>query len=55
MSLRLTAALADSYRFERELGQGGPATVYLAEDRSANAGLRSGLPLTPPDCLTRDH
>jgi eukaryotic-like serine/threonine-protein kinase len=29
---RLASALADRYRFERELGQGGMATVYLAED-----------------------
>jgi len=29
---RLTAALADHYRLERELGAGGMATVYLAED-----------------------
>ncbi len=29
---RLVAALADRYAFERELGQGGMATVYLADD-----------------------
>ena len=29
---RLAAGLADRYRLERELGQGGMATAYLAHD-----------------------
>jgi serine/threonine protein kinase len=29
---RLTAALSDRYAIERELGAGGMATVYLAQD-----------------------
>ena len=32
LPLRLSAALADRYRIERELGAGGMATVYLAHD-----------------------
>ena len=30
---RLKAALSERYTIERELGSGGMATVYLAEDR----------------------
>ena len=33
---RLAAALADRYRVEREVGQGGMATVYLAQDLKHN-------------------
>ena len=29
---RLSTALADRYKIEREVGSGGMATVYLAED-----------------------
>ena len=29
---RLKAALSDRYRIEREIGSGGMATVYLAQD-----------------------
>jgi hypothetical protein len=31
---RLAASLADHYRLDRELGQGGMATVYLEEPKS---------------------
>jgi serine/threonine protein kinase len=52
---RLSLALADRYRIERELGAGGMATVYLAHDiKHADPGhAQRGLgpsdnPETPP-------
>ena len=36
---RLTTALADRYRVERELGAGGMATVYLAHDLKHERGV----------------
>ena len=35
---RLNAALEGRYAFERELGEGGMATVYLADDPAYPAG-----------------
>jgi serine/threonine-protein kinase len=38
ISERLSQALANRYRIERELGQGGMATVYLASDLPLRRG-----------------
>jgi tetratricopeptide (TPR) repeat protein len=46
-SERLSAALAGQYRVERELGQGGMARVYLAED--LKHGRRVALKLLRPE------
>ena len=43
---RLTAALSDRYRIERELGQGGMATVYLAHDLKHDRKVAIGAPAT---------
>ncbi len=32
ITARLSTALADRYQIERHVGEGGMATVYLAED-----------------------
>jgi serine/threonine-protein kinase len=44
---RLQQALADRYRIERELGRGGMATVYLAED--LRHGRRVALKVLRPE------
>jgi hypothetical protein len=44
---RIEAALADRYRIERELGEGGMATVYLADDLKHNRKV--ALKVLKPD------
>ena len=41
ITVRLSTALADRYKIERELGEGGMATVYLAEDLKVSCRLTS--------------
>jgi len=43
---RLKAALADRYSIERELGVGGMATVYLAQDLKRERQLACGGSIT---------
>ncbi len=56
---RLKTALADRYAIQEELGAGGMATVYLAEDlkhkrKVAVKVLRPLLTLRHPGASTRD-
>ena len=46
----LTTALSDRYRIERELGAGGMATVYLAEDlkHDRKVAIKVLSPSSPP-------
>jgi serine/threonine protein kinase len=49
---RLNAALEDRYVIERELGEGGMATVYLAEDSMSSKGAADGGTNLPPATLS---
>ncbi len=48
-TLRVTAAVSDRYRIDRELGQGGMATVYLAEDLAMVGWVRDQTKMTEMD------
>ena len=49
---RLKAALADRYRFDRELGGGGMSRVFVAEE--IELGRKVVIKVLPPDMvLTR--
>ncbi len=45
ITARLSTALADRYKIERHVGEGGMATVYLAEDlkHKPKVAVRTGF------------
>ncbi len=51
---RLKAALADRYRIERELGSGGMATVYLAQDLKHHRKVAVKVLASRIRCRTRE-
>ncbi len=54
---RLTAALEGRYRIESELGEGGMATVYLADDlkHERKVALKVMAPTLSKSCRSRSH
>ena len=50
---KLSAALADRYRIESHLGEGGMATVYLAEDLKHHRKGIGDCPAPGPQVPTR--
>jgi len=52
---RLAAALGDRYRIERELGAGGMATVYLAQDTGHGCEPVISGPARPCPVLAERH
>ena len=43
ITAKLSTALADRYKIERHLGEGGMANVYLGEDLKRKVGLKKVL------------
>ncbi len=51
---RLSTALADRYKIERHLGEGGMATVYLAEDLKHKRKVAVKV-LRPEGCVSNTY